>query len=122
MAVSDKPWSQFSQADYTPQQWAKACLIDTGVGAADSKARYKLPVLEPSGALNRAGCHAAAGRIHSVTGVSADLKKAAAKKLVGLYKSQLKEDPPSGLLSMAGMSMNSAKMEKYATREVTVPF
>ncbi len=109
-AVSNTPWSQFTQADYTPAQWARACLIDTGQGAADAKDRYKLPVREPSGALNRNGVHAAAGGhgIGAVTGVPADVKAAAARKLVTLYRSDLGEDPPPSLMRMAGMAMADA--------------
>lgn len=100
--VSDTPWSQFGPEDYSPEQWRRACLIDTGQGDEDSKARYKLPVREPGGALNRNGVHAAAGRINQVQGVSADKKKAAARKLAALYRNELGEDPPPGLVAMAG--------------------
>jgi len=114
-AVSDKPWAQFTQADYTPAQWAAACLIDTGVGAADSKGRYRLPVREPSGALNRAGVHAAAGGhgVGAVSGVSAEVKAAAARKLVALYRSDLGEDPPESLLRMAGMQHASLSLDEF---------
>jgi HK97 family phage prohead protease len=98
--ASDKPWSQFTQADYTPQQWRRACLIDTGVGDTDSKARYSLPVREPSGALNRNGVHAAAARLNQVN-VSADKRAAAARALIRLY-GELGEDPPESLRRMAG--------------------
>jgi hypothetical protein len=27
MGVSNKPWSTFSESDYTPEQWYEACLI-----------------------------------------------------------------------------------------------
>lgn len=102
--ASDKPWSQFSEADYTEEQYARACLIDTGKG--EGKQRYALPVREPGGALNRNGCHAAAGRINQVS-ASPEKKAAAARKLVGLYRGELDEEPPEGLLKMAGMSTAS---------------
>lgn len=107
MAVSDKPWSQFSQADYTPEQWRRACLVDTGNGAVDSKDRYKLPVREPDGTLNRNGVHAAAGGhgIGQVEGISPDTRRAAARKLVSAYK-ECGDEPPQSLLQMAGMSMS----------------
>ena len=110
-AVSDRPWSSFTQADYSPQQWARACLLDTGQGDVDSKDRYKLPVREPDGAYNRGGIHAAAGGhgVGAVTGVSPEKKQAAARSLVGLYRSQLKEDPPPSLLELAGMSTSSSR-------------
>jgi len=102
--VSNTPWSQFSQADYDISQWRRACLIDSGVGNPDSKDRYKLPVREPGGALNRNAIHAAAGGhgVSAVTGVSKDKKKAAARKLAALYRNELGEDPPPSLVSMAG--------------------
>jgi len=115
-AVSDTPWSQFTQADYTPAQWARACLIDTGQGAADSKDRYKLPVREPSGTLNRNAVHAAAGGhgVSAVTGVPPEMKAAAARKLVALYRGDLGEDPPESLLRMAGMSHASLDYGQFA--------
>lgn len=106
-SVSDKPWEQFTEADYTPEQWAAACLIDTGEGLVTAKSRYKLPVREPEGSVNRAGAHAAAGALAGARGgvdASDEQKTAAAKKLVGIYKSDLDEDPPAGLLKAAGMA------------------
>lgn len=101
--ISDKPWSDFSQADYSDEQWAKACLIDRGTGV-NGKQRYSLPVREPSGVLNRNAVHAAAGGhgIGAVQGIDAGQKKSVARKLVSLYKSELKEDPPESLESLAG--------------------
>ncbi len=109
MAVSNRPWSDFTEADYTPEQYARACLIDTGQGTG--KQRYKLPVREPSGVLNRNGVHAAAGGhgVGAVQGISADQRRAAAKTLVGLYRNDLKADPPEGLLTMAGMAATSSR-------------
>ncbi len=109
-SVSDKPWGQFTAADYTPEQWARACLIDTGQGDAASKSRYKLPVKEPDGAVNRAGVHAAAGVLAGARGgvqASPEQMMAAAKSLVRIYKSDLSEDPPASLLKMAGMAAAS---------------
>lgn len=111
--VSDKAWSDFSQSDYDDAQWRRACLIDTGEGEEDSKARYKLPVKEPDGTLNRNGVHAAAGRLNQAD-VSADLKKAAAKKLVGLYRNQLDEEPPDALLTAAGMKKAAESTKRVA--------
>jgi hypothetical protein len=111
-AVSDTAWSEFSASDYDAAQWRRACLIDTGEGDEDSKARYKLPVREPDGAVNRNGCHAAASVLAGGRGgvsVGADLKRAAAKKLVGLYRNQLDEDPPESLLKAAGMATSESE-------------
>jgi len=113
-AVSDTPWSNFSQADYTPQQWARACLIDTGEGDPDSKDRYKLPVREPSGALNRNGIHAAAGGhgVGQVQGISSEQRATAARALVRLY-GQLGEDPPDSLRRMAGQGSASLDFDMF---------
>jgi uncharacterized protein len=99
MAASDSPW-QFSQADYSPQQWARACLIDTERGDPSSKDRYRLAVREPSGAVNRNGVHAAAIKVSQVDGVSADKKAGAARKLISLFRTELGETPPDGLANM----------------------
>jgi HK97 family phage prohead protease len=114
-AVSDKPWSQFTEADYTLEQWRRACLISVE-GATDTKAGYKLPVREPDGTLNRNAVHAAAGGhgVGAVQGISADKKRAAARALVGLYRSQLGEDPPPSLLTLAGQSTSSLDYVSFA--------
>lgn len=104
-AVSDKAWGQIGEDEYTPAQWRRACLIDTGVGDPDAKGRYKVPVREPGGALSRAAVHAAAGGhgVGAARGVSMDQRRAAARTLVGLYRNELGETPPEGLMTMAGM-------------------
>lgn len=91
--VSDKPWSGFTQADYDDAQWTRACLVHT---EGEGKGAYKLPVREPSGALNRNAVHAAAARLNQLQ--PASLRAGAARKLRGLYK-QLGEDPPDSLKS-----------------------
>lgn len=117
MAASDTPWGQFSQSDYSPAQWRKAALVDTEQGSPDSKDRYKLPVLEPSGAVNRNGVHAAAQRIDQLEGVSAEVKAAAARKLISLYRNELGETPPDNLTSMANSGDRSAPpLERIFTR------
>jgi len=107
MAVSDRPWSSFTAADYTPEQWRRACLIDTGEGDVDSKSRYKLPVREPGGAINRNGVHAAAAVLAGGRGgvqASAEQKAKAARALVRIYRTDLNEEPPDSLLRLAGQS------------------
>ncbi len=104
--VSDKPWSTFSQADYTNEQWIRACLINqnTGPGKDWIKARAKLPVLEPDGVLNKNACHAAAsvlaGGMGGVQATPAE-KQAAARKLALYYRNWLKEPVPPSLKQMA---------------------
>jgi len=101
--VSDKPWSDFGQADYDMGQWHRACVLHRHDGDPMAKTDCSLPIREPDGTLNRNGVHAAASRIGSVKGATAAQKKAAAKALVAAYK-MMKEDPPESLMSMAGMA------------------
>ncbi len=100
MAVSDTPWGNFSQADYTVEQWKAACLIDSGQGDPNSKERYKLPVREPDGTLNRNALAAAAGRLNQVKGMSPEDMRIVAKKLISLYK-EAEAEPPEALIMMA---------------------
>ena len=106
VTVSDTPWSNFKDSDYDDAQWARACLLDRGIEVS-GKQRYKLPVREPDGTLNRNGCHAAAAVLSSKGGTGSargnkldatDAQMAAAKKkLVALYEGPLGEDVPEGL-------------------------
>jgi hypothetical protein len=107
MAISTKPWGQFDASDYkTPRAYAAACLINLNTGApADwTKADCKLPVYEPNGALNVHGMAAAAAALAGGRGgvdAPADAKRAAARKLVGLYRSA-SMTPPQDLKALAG--------------------
>lgn len=105
--VSDTPWSNFKESDYTLEQWKRACLISPPE-ESDSKTDYKIPVREPDGVLNRNGCHAAAAALAGARGgvsASSESKKMAAKKLVNLYRNALEEDPPESLLELSGESI-----------------
>jgi hypothetical protein len=99
--VSETPWSNYTKADYTIEQWHAACLIHTHDGEPTAKSECKLPVKTPDGALNRNGVHAAAaalaGARGGLKGVSADQKKKAANALKRYY-AQLDEDPPESLV------------------------
>ena len=101
--VTDKAWdgsaSRFSDAEY-----ARSCVLDRGPGAGPPKQRYSLPVREPDGALNRNGVHAAASRVGSVQ-ASPEQIRAAASRLVALYRSPLKEEPPDDLVKLAGLAV-----------------
>ena len=103
--VSNAPWGNFTQADYSPAQWHAACLIhDHGSGVPDTKDQCKLPVKEPAGTLNRNGVHAAAGAIGGARGgvqASTEQKAKAKSALRGLYGT-LNEDPPDSLKAAAG--------------------
>jgi 2'-5' RNA ligase len=102
--LSEEPWSNFTKADYTTEQWHAACLIHTHDGAPTSKSECKLPVKTPDGVLNRNGVHAAAaalaGARGGLKGVSDDQKKKAAGALRRYY-AQLDEDPPESLAQSA---------------------
>ncbi|HZX40785.1 MAG TPA: hypothetical protein VFE93_03035, partial [Myxococcaceae bacterium] len=94
--VSDKPWSNFTASDYTPQQWKAACCLHRSQ-EVEPKSNHGLPVKEPGGALNRNGVHAAAARFNQTQGPAA--AKAAAKScLRGAYR-QIGEEPPDVLKS-----------------------
>lgn len=107
--ASDASWDG-SASRFTIEQWRRSCLIHP-TSESDSKDDYKLPVREPDGTLNRNAVHAAAGRIHSLKGVPADVVTAAAKKLVSLYH-QLKEEPPADLVSLSKRSAFDAERER----------
>lgn len=95
--VSEKPWSDYTEADYSLEQWARACLIKPS-GTPTSKAQCKLPVRTPMGTLSRAGVHAAAAALAGARGginATAEEKKQAAAALVRLYGKLNEEAPPS---------------------------
>lgn len=92
--VSDKPWSDFSQSDYTPEQWKSACCLHRAQ-ETEPMSNHGLPIKEPGGALNRNGVHAAAGRFNQTSG-PAEAKAKAKSALRGAYK-QLGEDPPDAI-------------------------
>ena len=105
--LSDEPWSNFSQADYADAgALCDASLINMNVGPRTgwTKGNCKLPVREPDGDLNRNGMAAAAAALAGARGpidASAAAKGAAARTLVGHYRSA-GETPPDSLVRMAG--------------------
>ncbi len=100
MAITHKPWNGSGARWPDAASFCKACLINenTGDSANWTKDKCHLPVHEPDGDINANGVHNAASRIMQ-TKVSPAAKKAAARKLRGLYR-QLKEDPPDSLKNM----------------------
>lgn len=104
MSVSNRPWSSFSEGDYTPEQFCRAALIDLNPSGEDkAKVRCKLPVKEPSGTLNRNGVHAAAAVLAGARGgVDAPpaQRRLAARRLVGYYR-ELDETPPPAVARLA---------------------
>lgn len=103
---SETPWSNWTKADYTLEQWHSACLVHTHDGEPTSKSQCKLPVKTPDGALNRHGVHAAAaalaGARGGLKGVSDEQKQKAAAALRRYY-SQLDEEPPESLAEHAAI-------------------
>lgn len=97
--VSEVPWSNYTKADYTLEQWHNACLIHQHQGAPTAQSQCKLPVKTPNGTLNRNGVHAAAAALAGARGgVNASSEEiAAAKKAVVRFYGQLNEDPPDSL-------------------------
>jgi hypothetical protein len=101
--ISEKPWSDYTEADYTIEQWHSACLIHLHTGPPTSKSQCKLPVKTPNGALNRNGVHAAAA---ALAGARSPLKappdqKAKAASALRRYYAQLGEEPPDSLKQSA---------------------
>lgn len=101
MPISSRPWGDFSEADYTPEQYCRAALVDMNPsGEPKTKAQCHLPVREPSGTLNRNGVHAAASRLGQ-TRIPPELKRRAARALMARYR-ELDEDPPESVRRIAG--------------------
>lgn len=109
MAVSDRAWSDITQADYdTADQWCEACLIDQNeAGDGKVKSACSLPVYEPNGDLNRNAVHAAAARIDQVDAPQEAID-AAKRELVRLY-GELDEEPPE---SLKGTAVNRERATK----------
>lgn len=126
--VSEKPWSDYKESDYTLEQWHKACLIHQHQGPPTSKSECKLPVKTPNGVVNRNGVHAAASVLAGGRGgvhASSEEKAAAKRSIVSLY-GQLSEDPPTSLKQSGAETMENAieflehhgvKGQKWGTRK-----
>ena len=90
MPISNKPWGSVSESDYRDAvAFCKASLIDLNPpGEEKVKAKCKLPVYEPGGALNRNAVHAAAAVLAGGRGgvdAPPEEKRKAARKLLRLY-------------------------------------
>jgi hypothetical protein len=107
--VSDKPWSDFTQADYTPEQWKRACILHRA-DPAEPKSNHGLPIKEPGGALNRNAVHAAASRFNQVS-APAEAKAKAKSALRGAYK-QIGEEPPDALKAVGEVSTFDAEFRR----------
>jgi hypothetical protein len=96
--LSEQPWSNYTAADYTIEQWHNACLIHLHTGAPTSKNECKLPVKTPNGAVNKNGVFAAAAALAGARGgvhASAEQKASAARALRGYYAKMNQKPPPS---------------------------
>lgn len=91
--VSNKPWGDFTKADYNDEQWQKACLycdsdcLDDGT----PKQCCKLPVKEPDGTLNRNGVIAAYSALRGARGGVKGISDAEKEKLFAKLKTLYKE-------------------------------
>lgn len=108
-SVSDAAWDG-SASRFTDPQYKRSCIINRG-GKGSVKEECSLPVREPDGTLNRAAVHSAAGRISGLTRVTPEEKRAAARKLMSLYRGALKEDVPPRLLKIAAVSTKMSDEE-----------
>jgi ribosomal protein S18 acetylase RimI-like enzyme len=101
--VSEKPWSDYSKADYNISQWHNACLIHQHSGEPTSKDQCKLPVKTPGGAVNRNGVHAAAAALAGARGgvQASPGQMATAKSSLKRFYSELGEDAPDSLKQSA---------------------
>jgi hypothetical protein len=97
--IDTKPWSDYTKADYTPEQWHRACLVHIHQGTPTSKDQCKIPVRTPNGEINRNGVQAAAAALAGARGgVNASPEKTSlAKRAVSRLYSQLGEKAPSSL-------------------------
>lgn len=106
MSVSDKRWSGDPARYSNAVTYCNACLVNENDGAKQNwtKANCSLPVYEPGGDLNRTAVHAAAAALAGARGgVTAKpaSKRAAARKLISLYR-QLQEQVPDSIRRLAG--------------------
>jgi hypothetical protein len=98
--LSEQPWSNYTAADYSIEQWHSACLIHLHDGPPTSKSQCKLPVKTPGGVVNKNGVHAAAAALAGARGgvhASSEQKASAARALRGYYN-QMNEKPPPSLM------------------------
>jgi hypothetical protein len=108
--VSLKPWSDYSESDYSLEQWHAACLIHLHDSGDYTKADCKLPVKTPDGTVNKNGVFAAAAALAGARGgvQAPDSEKAsAAKSLIGLYGKIGAKPPPSLTMLAHGMDVDN---------------
>lgn len=111
LAIAEGSWDG-SASRFTPEEWRRSCILDTGEGDTDAKSRYRLPILEPNGDLSRAGVHAAAGRFGQVD-ASASAKQKARGRLIAAYR-RLDEEPPETLAYIPDEQFAEAEIIEFA--------
>jgi len=109
MKVSEKAWSDITEADYEDAvDFCEACLINLNDGPREewTKANCKLPVFEPKKmgrALNRNAVIAAAAALAGARGgvkAPPEAKRKAARKLLQLYRA-IDLEPPESIRRIA---------------------
>lgn len=101
MAISHAAWSG-DASRFTPEEWARSCLIHMGSPTDPNKNMHKLPVREPGGEINANALSAAAGALVGARGgvdAPPQKKRAAARELMGMYR-QAGMMPPDSLRRM----------------------
>lgn len=104
--LSSKPWDGGAEQYPDAGAYCDACLVNENSGPRTGwvKGECHLPVKEPSGAYNRTALGAAAAALAGARGKGVQLapavKRAAAKKLAGLY-SRFQLPIPDSLKNMA---------------------
>lgn len=108
---TSSPWSS-PESKLSPEDFAKVCLIDMNEpGKPKTKDKCKLPVRStPGGPVNKNAVHAATGAhgLMGLKGVPAEMKRAAAKRLISLYGG-MGETAPESTYRVAGMKRPAGK-------------
>jgi hypothetical protein len=107
MATTDKAWNGDASRWPDAKSFCDACLLDLNPDGQDPvKSNCKLPVREPNGDINTNALSSAAavlnGGMGGLKGVAPKDRKAAARKLIGLYQ-EAQMPPPDSLKKIAGM-------------------
>ena len=105
MSFTNKPWDAAAvKRNLEAGDYCQCCLIDFNEGEK-VQAKCKLPVRHtPGGPYNLNAMSAAASALAGGRGgvnAPVDKKKAAARKLIGLYR-EAKREPPPSLKRVAG--------------------
>jgi hypothetical protein len=96
-------WQGGAENYSSAEAYCKACLVDDNAPGADKvKDKCHLPVRSAGGGLNHAGMAAAAAALAGARGgYQGPDRKAAARNLLALYRSENME-PPDSLKQLAG--------------------